>query len=619
MNKKSLDPAGHLTLAVSNLEKSRMFYKALFGELNEKNYCSLNFMSIYGVSRKKALLAIVLLLLIIALFFAYNFRKNRVAPISFSCKKKNVLNLAKENTPPKFFFGLEYIFLGEAHKIADCYSEIGATWTKTAPSGTLWQDLEPKPSANGVHNYNWSKVDEVVKAMQSAGFLNLTIELGPRSNWGSKPIPRGEGLHRFISAEVNTAPKDEYLNDYALYVENFVERYDRDGVNDMPGLLAPITHYEVLSEAQWTPARSPYWRGTVDEYIKVLKISYAAAKRASPDTKIILSGFAFWDLFDGGPLSDKQIALKIQERADFYPSEDPRQGAAYDFVNPLAFNERILREKDYFDEVELHLLSNYTGIEGAVDWLRRQMRKNGYEKPIWVGDAGASPQIPSHNRVGRLAVFNTFNLFYPPLYDDGDKIFEVLTSKKDKYGYAYEKVREWAYKEQSNYLAKSLIIEMELGLAGTNIFTWLDGSPAFWLPGAFKNWQIQGLRQGNLQSLQVGEPKPAFYTYKMIIQKLGRFSKVEKVNLENKQIKAYKFMVEKKLIYVLWYDDGLNQKPGEKETEIKFDFKTDLNRVKISPVITEIGQTESKTKIKEAKNGAVSLTLSATPVFAEGE
>ena len=30
MNKKSLDPAGHLTLAVSDLVKSKKFYKNLF-------------------------------------------------------------------------------------------------------------------------------------------------------------------------------------------------------------------------------------------------------------------------------------------------------------------------------------------------------------------------------------------------------------------------------------------------------------------------------------------------------------------------------------------------------------------------------------------------------------
>lgn len=36
MNKKSLDPAGHLSLAVSDLERSRKFYKSLFKQLGFK-------------------------------------------------------------------------------------------------------------------------------------------------------------------------------------------------------------------------------------------------------------------------------------------------------------------------------------------------------------------------------------------------------------------------------------------------------------------------------------------------------------------------------------------------------------------------------------------------------
>jgi catechol 2,3-dioxygenase-like lactoylglutathione lyase family enzyme len=36
MNKKSLDAAGHLTLAVSNLENSKKFYKSLFDQLGFK-------------------------------------------------------------------------------------------------------------------------------------------------------------------------------------------------------------------------------------------------------------------------------------------------------------------------------------------------------------------------------------------------------------------------------------------------------------------------------------------------------------------------------------------------------------------------------------------------------
>jgi|SRR5581483_4892473 len=36
MNKKSLDPAGHISLAVSDIEKSKNFYKDLFSQLKLK-------------------------------------------------------------------------------------------------------------------------------------------------------------------------------------------------------------------------------------------------------------------------------------------------------------------------------------------------------------------------------------------------------------------------------------------------------------------------------------------------------------------------------------------------------------------------------------------------------
>ena len=36
MNQKPLDPAGHISLAVSNLEKSKKFYKSLFNQLGFK-------------------------------------------------------------------------------------------------------------------------------------------------------------------------------------------------------------------------------------------------------------------------------------------------------------------------------------------------------------------------------------------------------------------------------------------------------------------------------------------------------------------------------------------------------------------------------------------------------
>ena len=91
----------------------------------------------------------------------------------------------------KFAFGIEYVFPIDGptngHGIARHYSEIGATWSKFNGLGTLWGDIEPRPPKKGVHRYEWNKLDEAIGAMQEAGFLNLTVVVGPRGHWGCRP------------------------------------------------------------------------------------------------------------------------------------------------------------------------------------------------------------------------------------------------------------------------------------------------------------------------------------------------------------------------------------------------------------------------------------------------
>jgi len=519
-----------------------------------------------------------------------------------------------QEDPRPFAFGMEYVFPINAstngYKIAHHYRELGATWAKFNGPGTHWDDIEPDPPVAGVHRYQWRLVDEAVRALQGAGFPYLTIVIGPRSKWGC----RGEeGFFSQLKVKLAASPpKDEHWGDYLAWVEAFVERYDMDGVDDMPGLKVPVRHYEILTEAQGEVC----WRGTVEQYVELLRRSHAAAKRANPDTKIILSGFWFADLFDKGPLSDAEIERKLRTAPSQYPANDVRHKTTQQFRGIIDFNKRILEEKDYFDEVEFHLLSNYTAVEGTVDWIRRRMKENGYSKPIWVGDGGALTQIPCHNRKGMMAAFTTFNQFEPALYDDGDVIYEVLTGGKSAGGYTHAQVRAWFYKDQACYLAKSLITEMGLKLAGTNIYTWLDGKPNTLMSGAMRNWQIGGLREGNFHpKAVVGLPRPSFYTYKMIIDRLGQFSDAEKVAHADTRLKGYRFTVAGRPIYALWLDDGVAQKPGQEEAAAKIDLSSLLphDRVRSIRIITEYGRTQPTVETMPAGD----FLLTETPVLVE--
>ena len=69
---------------------------------------------------------------------------------------------------------------------------------------------------------------------------------------------------------------------YSDWVTALVERYDGDGVDDMPGLARPILHYEVLNEPSGAEEARPF--------LDVHRITRTAARRASDDVRIVLGG-----------------------------------------------------------------------------------------------------------------------------------------------------------------------------------------------------------------------------------------------------------------------------------------------------------------------------------------
>jgi len=100
----------------------------------------------------------------------------------------------------------------------------------------------------------------------------------PHSHWASKNVPR-------LGKYTNTAPKPEYKELFESWITSVVERYDGDGVNDMPGLRWPVHYFEIGSEF------SSYQPEPVEEYLETLRMAYRAAHRASNHVMIGHSAF----------------------------------------------------------------------------------------------------------------------------------------------------------------------------------------------------------------------------------------------------------------------------------------------------------------------------------------
>ena len=64
-----------------------------------------------------------------------------------------------------------------------------------------------------------------------------------------------------------------------------MERYDGDGVDDMPNLKSPIKYWQVENEPDLSSK-------DIDGFVNLQKITYIALKSACPDCKVLMGGMA---------------------------------------------------------------------------------------------------------------------------------------------------------------------------------------------------------------------------------------------------------------------------------------------------------------------------------------
>jgi hypothetical protein len=115
--------------------------------------------------------------------------------------------------------------------------------------------------------------------------------------------------------------------------------------------------------------------------------------------------------------------------------------------------------------------------------------------------------------------------------------------------------------------------------------------------------QFKGLAQSDLN------PKPVYYTYKLLIGKVGSKEDVRKI-AKGPNTWVYKFSQDEEAVFVMWYDD-----PTSESTEVQITLPWE--NVLITHVITETGVTEPVTEIKSTQDGVLQITLDSSPIFVE--
>jgi len=364
-------------------------------------------------------------------------------------------------------FGLCFVSSAEAPADSDRYEKAtstGAIWNRWP---FYWDTIEKSSG-----QFDWSAHDAVVIADIAQGFkidaiLLRTPHFYATSGLKTLPPPRIEqkpfpfpnfGTSRFaevqrIGTVCSTSPprnlyepvfddgtdipgdgKSVNPNNYwARFVYETVRRYKPGGVlaqqnNWPPGV--GISHWEVWNE----PDYSFFWSGSVEDYYRLLKVAYLAAKLADPDCFVLLGGLAIG-------IDPSWFPNLLQVMAN-----DPDKGLQ------IACNH-------YFDVLAIHVYSHSWATYYFTRWASYLLRKyNLGEKPIWINESGVpvwndypgpahDPNSPYRATMEEQAAYVIQNFAYG-LYAGAEKVFHFQlyddcgnNSPEDEFGDAFGLMR----------------------------------------------------------------------------------------------------------------------------------------------------------------------------------
>lgn len=160
-------------------------------------------------------------------------------------------------------------------------------WVRPHPGPFIWGNIEGTPGV-----YHWDALDRFVSESQSLRVAQLTT-IWPFARWdqeschGDQPTAQN-GFPEF--GDRLYAPCD--MHAYLAWLGAVVERYDGDGVEDMPGLAYGLRHWEILNEPGMQGPQLTFFQDSPARYLELLERSYTAIKTANRDAIVLPAGQA---------------------------------------------------------------------------------------------------------------------------------------------------------------------------------------------------------------------------------------------------------------------------------------------------------------------------------------
>ena len=462
------------------------------------------------------------------------------------------------------FFGLSVINL---RKHAAFVEDLGISWLSLQPH-VLWMTVERTPAV-----YDWSELDEEVRALQALG-LDATMVLSPLINaFGEERQEVIDAIAQYpsflhfmrqgVGPEYQLYPQAETLPLWRDFLRAAVDRYDGDGVNDMPGLRFQVRNWHVVEEYP-TPSLP-------DErvYVDLLGQAYEIIKDEDPDARVILAGiagnFAHWFAFMGGFIDDPAAGVVGGE---LMTREEMNASSFWSF-RKRCYEWMVENAFDSFDVMDLHAyIPIESFLEGEIAYLNDLMSRFGEPKPIWIIEGGG----PHKNFPG-----------YPAINSPADDYFGWGT-----------------FAENAEFVVKLHAMSAAAGVERQH-----------WGIGGYKGenayWDGPWCGMGLLDWYD-SHRKPSYYTFKLLIEKLDGFTGCIDVSFDD--VRAFRFSMDGEPIFVLW---------NQCEAETPVDASPILGdaNVLVTRIVTALDEASAPIQYLPEIVSSTVLPVSITPIFVE--
>ncbi len=490
-------------------------------------------------------------------------------------------------------FGLDYVFvLDREFRKPELARELGGfmgvRWVNFARVN--WGEIEPRAPTDGRHAYRWTALDEGVRQWQEQG-VHILMSLRFVSPWANaRPTLKPLYLDGLLSWIPRTAadyvPKPEHRQDLRAFIHALVERYDGDGVGDMPGLLFPVLHYQVCNEAY----NELFWGGTVEEYGAHLHQVSQAARDACAKVRIVLSG----------------VCLRPMD--GFYDREmDPRTRAYVENLLPKTAPKMLpfLRRMDEFSRQSLRfpdydILDARWSFFGVVEHCREELRQAGRANTeIWSAEMYTAVPL-----LDALILPMTTLGPYPTPSRSLDYI-RITRSPNHK---DFEAVNRWYRAGQAAMVVKLCLVGLH---AGTKKL--MNG----WALDSQVPLAPYPLGVGGYKSTTFDKLWPAAYTYKLLIEKLDGITSCRRLPMPD-HVYVYECTVRGgRKVLVAFLDDHVARNHDEPAPRSAAAVPLGAARARVTHIVTELDQTEPRVEVLDAAGGRLPLRLTGFPVFVE--